>query len=74
MPDLHLGQSVILASPYGQLTRDYAVVPNGTRGRVVDHAPGGAILVSFAPEPPNRDRIELEVPAHWLAPAPARKG
>ena len=74
MPALRPGQNVILSSPYGQLVRGYAVVPNGTNGQVVDYAPGGAVLVSFAPEPPNRDRIELEVPAHWLAPAPARKG
>jgi hypothetical protein len=69
MPDLRLGQMVILASPYGQLARGYAVVPNGARGQIVDHTPSGAVLVSFAPEPPNHDRIELEVPVHWLTAA-----
>jgi hypothetical protein len=71
VPNFRLGQQVVLASPYGQLARGYAVVPNGALGQVVDLAGGGAVLVSFMPVPPNHDRVELEVPVHWLSPAPA---
>jgi len=66
MTDFRLGTTVILNSPYGHLARGFALVPNGSRGQIVDLSAGGAFMISFVPEAPNHDRIELEVPAHWL--------